>query len=56
MQNHSLNYCNRFHVTTIFQSMVKQIYLIFVDMLILKKILLTLILKNLLRETQQLYK
>jgi len=45
MQNRSLNYCNWFRLTTFFQSTIKQIYLIFVDaLLILNKILLTLIL------------
>jgi len=45
MQNHSLNYCNRFRLTTLFQSTTKQIHLIFVDtLLILSKILLTSIL------------
>lgn len=46
-QNHLLSYCNQFRVTFLFQLMIKPIYLIFVDtLLILNKILLILILKK----------
>jgi len=56
MQNHSLNHCNRFRLTTFFNSTSKQIHLIFVDtLLILKKILLTLILNFIFERQNNIY-